>query len=221
MMVAARSDGCDEMKVVVAWSTRCGGSSGGEGDGVVVMGGIVVEGGGCTVVVAEEVVTREAAGGRSLAGIWPEQSCHFLEILKKMPPKRTATTTPTTPMTDAQIKALIARGVADALAERDADRSKNGDDSHDSGGDGRRRMPVARECTYTDFLKCQPLNFKGTEGVVGLTQWIKKMESVFYISNYTIACQFKFATCTLQGNALAWWNSHVRTVRHDVAYAMP
>ncbi|GKC19634.1 hypothetical protein Tco_1021784, partial [Tanacetum coccineum] len=29
----------------------------------------------------------------------------------------------------------------------------------------RRPMQVARECTYPDFLKCQPLNFKGTEGV--------------------------------------------------------
>ncbi|GKD99538.1 hypothetical protein Tco_1387522, partial [Tanacetum coccineum] len=62
-----------------------------------------------------------------------------------MPPKkRTATTTTTTPMTDAQLKALIAQGVADALAERDADRSRNGDDSHDSGSDERRRMSVAR-----------------------------------------------------------------------------
>ncbi|GJV95475.1 hypothetical protein Tco_1547052 [Tanacetum coccineum] len=26
-------------------------------------------------------------------------------------------------------------------------------------------MPVAREFTYHDFVKCQPLNFKGTEGV--------------------------------------------------------
>ncbi|GJY38207.1 putative reverse transcriptase domain-containing protein [Tanacetum coccineum] len=127
----------------------------------------------------------------------------------------------TTLMTNAQIKALIARGVVDALAERDADRSRNGDDRHDSGGDGRRRMPVARECTYTDFLKCQPLNFKGTEGVFSLTQWLEKMESVFHISNFTVACQVKFATCTLQGNSLTWWNSHVRTVGHDVAYAMP
>ncbi|GJZ98198.1 hypothetical protein Tco_0670651 [Tanacetum coccineum] len=67
-----------------------------------------------------------------------------------------------------------------------------------------------RECTYPDFLKCQPLNFKGTEGVVGLTQWFEKMESVYSISNCTVACQVKFATCTLQGNALTWWNSHVR-----------
>ncbi|GJT54636.1 putative reverse transcriptase domain-containing protein [Tanacetum coccineum] len=95
----------------------------------------------------------------------------------KMPPKKrtTTTTTTATPMTDAQLKALITQGVADALAERDANRSKNGDDSHDSGSDERRRMHVARECTYSDFLKCQSLNFKGTEGVVGLTQCIKKM----------------------------------------------
>ncbi|GJW90292.1 reverse transcriptase domain-containing protein [Tanacetum coccineum] len=33
---------------------------------------------------------------------------------------------------------------------------------------GRGDRPVARECTYKDFMKCQPLNFKGTEGVVGL-----------------------------------------------------
>ncbi|GKA01454.1 putative reverse transcriptase domain-containing protein [Tanacetum coccineum] len=82
--------------------------------------------------------------------------------------------------------------VADALAERDADRSRNGNDSHDLGSDGKRRMPVARECTYSDFLKCQPLNFKGTKGVVGLTQWLEKIES----------------------------NSHVKTITHEVAYGM-
>ncbi|GJW75199.1 hypothetical protein Tco_0134569 [Tanacetum coccineum] len=35
-------------------------------------------------------------------------------------------------------------------------------------------------------MKCQPLNFKGTEGVVGLTRWIEKMESVFNISGCAI-----------------------------------
>ncbi|GJT83131.1 reverse transcriptase domain-containing protein [Tanacetum coccineum] len=67
----------------------------------------------------------------------------------------------------------------------------------------------------------QPLNFKGTEGVVGLTQWFEKMESVYSISNCTVACQVKFATCTLQGNALTWWNSHVKTTTHEAAHAMP
>ncbi|GJS68739.1 putative reverse transcriptase domain-containing protein [Tanacetum coccineum] len=87
-----------------------------------------------------------------------------------MPPKRNAAAITTTPMTDAQIKALIAQEVADALAERDTNRIRNGDDSHDSKSDGRRRMLVARESTYNDFLKCQPLNLKGIEGVSDMVE---------------------------------------------------
>ncbi|GKA01180.1 hypothetical protein Tco_0673845 [Tanacetum coccineum] len=45
---------------------------------------------------------------------------------------------------------------------------------------GRGDRPVARECTYQDFMKCQPLNFKGTEGVVGLIRWFEKTEIVFH-----------------------------------------
>ncbi|GJV52494.1 putative reverse transcriptase domain-containing protein [Tanacetum coccineum] len=114
--------------------------------------------------------------------------------------ERTATTTTTTHVTDAQLKALIAQGVVDALAEIKANKtSRNGDDSHDSGTRSRRTERAARECNYSDFSKCQPLNFMGTEGVVGLTQWFEKMES---------------------GKALTWWNFHVKTVGHDVAYSM-
>ncbi|GJW07754.1 reverse transcriptase domain-containing protein [Tanacetum coccineum] len=124
-------------------------------------------------------------------------------------------------MTDAAIKVLIAQGVAKALVEYEAHQSSgNGDDSHDSRS-SRRTERATRECTYSDFLKCQPLNFKGTEGVVGLTQWFEKMEPVFHISNCTVACQIKFATCTLFRNALTWWNFHVKTVGHDAAYGMP
>nr|GEX27898.1 putative reverse transcriptase domain-containing protein [Tanacetum cinerariifolium] len=113
-----------------------------------------------------------------------------------------------------------AQGVADTLAEYEAYRSSgNGDDSHDSRS-GKRTEPVARECTYNDFLKCQPFNFNSTEGVVGLTQWFEKMESIFPISNCTVTYQIKFVTCTLQENALTWWNSYVKTVGHEVAYGM-
>nr|GEW09552.1 putative reverse transcriptase domain-containing protein [Tanacetum cinerariifolium] len=69
-------------------------------------------------------------------------------------------------------------------------------------------VPVARECTYQDFVKCQPLNFKGTEGVVGLTRWFEKMETVFHISNCPSRYQVKYASCTLIDGALTWWNSH-------------
>ncbi|GJW38926.1 reverse transcriptase domain-containing protein [Tanacetum coccineum] len=101
----------------------------------------------------------------------------------------------TTSVTNAQIQAMINEGVIGAVAARDA--TINGDDSHTSGTGVRRSVQVAHECTYLDFLKCQRLNFKGTEGVV------------------------KFATSTLQGNALTWWNSHVKTTTHEAAHAMP
>ncbi|GJV44361.1 putative reverse transcriptase domain-containing protein [Tanacetum coccineum] len=81
-------------------------------------------------------------------------------------------------------------------------------------------MPVARECTFQDFLKCKPHNFSGTEGVVGLTRWFEKMETVFNISNCPPKYQVKYATCTLQDSALTWWNSHKRTIGVEAAYAM-
>nr|GEY65168.1 reverse transcriptase domain-containing protein [Tanacetum cinerariifolium] len=81
-------------------------------------------------------------------------------------------------------------------------------------------MPMARECTFQDFLKCKPYTFSGTEGVVGLTRWFEKMETVFNINNCPSKYQVKYATCTLQDSALTWWNSHKRTIGIDVAYAM-
>ncbi|GJR23550.1 putative reverse transcriptase domain-containing protein [Tanacetum coccineum] len=57
--------------------------------------------------------------------------------------------------------------------------------------DNRRNVQTARPCFYADFMKYQPLNFKGTEGVVGLTRWIEKMESIFNISGYAIENQIR------------------------------
>ncbi|GJR90755.1 putative reverse transcriptase domain-containing protein [Tanacetum coccineum] len=71
-----------------------------------------------------------------------------------------------------------------------------------------------------DFMKCQPLNFKGTKGVVGLIRWFEKMETVFHISNCPEKSQVKYATCTLLDNALTWWNLHKRTIRTEAAFAM-
>nr|GEW65797.1 hypothetical protein [Tanacetum cinerariifolium] len=143
-----------------------------------------------------------------------------------MEPKQTTRSTPvittptsetTTLVTNAQLQAMIDQGITAALAARDANR--NGDDSHTSRTG--RPVQLARECTYPDFLKYQPLNFKGTKGVVGLSQWFEKMESIYSISNCIVACQVKFATYTLQGNALTWWNSHVNTTTPEAAYVMP
>ncbi|GJW36364.1 hypothetical protein Tco_0059284 [Tanacetum coccineum] len=148
-----------------------------------------------------------------------------LRLMKKAPIKQpdqtpAATATTTTTMTNAQLKEMIDQGVTDALAAHDADRNTNGDDSHNSGTCVRRTKRVSRECTYPDFMMCQPLNFKGTEEVVELIKWFEKMETVFSISNYSVENQIKFSTCTLLAGELMWWNSHVKTIAHDFAYAM-
>ncbi|GJV05416.1 putative reverse transcriptase domain-containing protein [Tanacetum coccineum] len=113
-------------------------------------------------------------------------------------------------MTPAAIKEMINRRVTKALETREANRNIGLGNGNDEGGNGngngngngggnengnhnendRDARPVIRECTYQDLMKCQPLNFKGTEGVVGLI------------------------------SALTWWNSHKRTIGTDVAFAM-
>nr|GEV60228.1 reverse transcriptase domain-containing protein [Tanacetum cinerariifolium] len=143
------------------------------------------------------------------------------------------------------IEELIAQQVAEALANYEATHAanaleaesqsqngnngengngRNGNGNHGDGGkkrngkpnkNGRGAMLVACVCTYQDFMKCQPLNFKGTE-----TKWFEKMETVFHISNCLEVYQVKYDTYTLLDSALTWWNSHKRTVGVDAAFAM-
>nr|GEV91577.1 hypothetical protein [Tanacetum cinerariifolium] len=72
--------------------------------------------------------------------------------------------------------------------------SSGRDGSHSSHAENPRNMHTARPCYYADFMKCHPLNFKGTEGAVGLTRWIEKMESVFNISG----------TLSTDANKMTW-----------------
>nr|GEY20008.1 hypothetical protein [Tanacetum cinerariifolium] len=108
-------------------------------------------------------------------------------------------------MAQAAINKLIAKYVAEALEaygaarnpvtktkmenEQQDDNVEDNVNNGNSNGNGNGHpnvnnkgvVPVAREFTYQDFLKCQPLNLKGTEGVVGLTRWFMKIEMVFHI----------------------------------------
>ncbi|GKD41011.1 putative reverse transcriptase domain-containing protein, partial [Tanacetum coccineum] len=71
-------------------------------------------------------------------------------------------------------------------SDSDNGNSGNGNGENGNGGNGnpnkngRGDRPVARECTYQDFMKCQPLNFKGTEGVVGLIRELMKLMTKVY-----------------------------------------
>ncbi|GKD06761.1 hypothetical protein Tco_1181735, partial [Tanacetum coccineum] len=62
--------------------------------------------------------------------------------------------------------------MAEAEAEAEASRVRNG---YNNNGSGPRPTQAVRECSYSEFLKCKPLDFKGTEGVIELTRWFEKM----------------------------------------------
>nr|GEW88579.1 putative reverse transcriptase domain-containing protein [Tanacetum cinerariifolium] len=57
-----------------------------------------------------------------------------------------------------------------------------------------REAHVARKCSYKEFMRYQPFNFKGSEGAIGLILWFKRTESVFSHSNCIEDCKVKFAT---------------------------
>ncbi|GJV41628.1 putative reverse transcriptase domain-containing protein [Tanacetum coccineum] len=100
---------------------------------------------------------------------------------------------PNTPVNNTNPNNMTPESIQAMIDQALLQNSTNGDGSHSSYEDNRRNVQTARPCFYGDFMKYQPLNFKGTEGV--------------------------FATYTLLGAALTWWNGQIRTLGPE-AYAM-
>ncbi|GJT93031.1 reverse transcriptase domain-containing protein [Tanacetum coccineum] len=97
-----------------------------------------------------------------------------LYLSLEMPPKRTSTSeTPT--MTQAVIRQLIADGIAVAL-EAQAANMANIDNTTKP-----REAHVARQCSYKEFMSRQLINFKGTEGTIGLIRWIKEAYKITWV----------------------------------------
>nr|GFC84139.1 putative reverse transcriptase domain-containing protein [Tanacetum cinerariifolium] len=82
-------------------------------------------------------------------------------------------------------------------------------------------VPELTGCTYATFIKCDPLPFIGTEGVVGLCQWFERLKSVFQISKCKEKDRVKFAMATLRGRALTWWNGRTKTMGIEAANNTP
>ncbi|KAJ0644346.1 putative nucleotidyltransferase, Ribonuclease H [Helianthus annuus] len=70
-------------------------------------------------------------------------------------------------------------------------------------------------------MDCRPNSFSGTEGAVGLLHWFEKLESVFEMCECPEARKVKFATGTLEGIALTWWNAQVQVLGLAAANATP
>ncbi|GKA53214.1 retrovirus-related pol polyprotein from transposon TNT 1-94 [Tanacetum coccineum] len=57
--------------------------------------------------------------------------------------------------------------------------------------------PEVYGCTYKTFLANNPHTFNGTEGIVGLSRWFEKLESIFQISKCANKDKVKYDVCTL------------------------
>ncbi|GKA23672.1 putative reverse transcriptase domain-containing protein [Tanacetum coccineum] len=75
-------------------------------------------------------------------------------------------------------------------------------------------------CSYKEFLACNPKEYDGKGGVVVLTRWIEKMESVQDMSGCSIDQKVKYTAGSFVGKALTWWNSQIRTLSREVAVSM-
>ncbi|GJY06367.1 putative reverse transcriptase domain-containing protein [Tanacetum coccineum] len=117
------------------------------------------------------------------------------------------------------VERLVANRVAEAITEYERNK-KNLEGARGAGGVGKNAGGVGagnaggniahkvRWCSYKTFLNCKPHAFSGSEGIVGLSRWFKKMESVFQISKCIDEDQVKYVVCTLEGHALTWWNGN-------------
>ncbi|GJV32802.1 putative reverse transcriptase domain-containing protein [Tanacetum coccineum] len=89
-------------------------------------------------------------------------------------------------MTQAAIRKLVADRVT-ATLEAQAANMANTDNTTRP-----REAPMARQCSYKEFMSCQPINFKD--------------------------CKVNFATGTLTEEALSWWNSFTQPIGIEKAY---
>ncbi|GKE62757.1 reverse transcriptase domain-containing protein [Tanacetum coccineum] len=104
-------------------------------------------------------------------------------------------------MTQAAIRQLVDDSVAAALEAQAATMASTDNPNRNI---ELRETPVARKCTYKEFMSCQPFYFNDMEGAVGLIRWFERTESVFSRSNYTKDCKVKFL---LQAEKIAWTES--------------
>ncbi|GJT86192.1 reverse transcriptase domain-containing protein [Tanacetum coccineum] len=88
-----------------------------------------------------------------------------------MPPKRTSTSEALA-MTQAAIKKLVADSVSAALEAQAANMANTDNTTRP------REAPVARQCSYKEFMTFNLSTLKSTESVVGLNRWFERTESV-------------------------------------------
>ncbi|GJT39108.1 hypothetical protein Tco_0938973 [Tanacetum coccineum] len=142
------------------------------------------------IVKCQTCNKRERALQKSV--LKSKQQCSWKSILAERQERSPRT------MSQAAIRKLVADSVAAALEAQAATMENDDNTNRNTRQSG---TPVVRKYSYKEFMSCQPFNFKGTEGAVGLIRWFERTESVFLCSNCTEDCKVKFTTGTLTEEA--------------------
>nr|GEV13243.1 retrotransposable element Tf2 [Tanacetum cinerariifolium] len=137
-----------------------------------------------------------------------------------MPTKRRSQTNPQPTLTQEAVDQLV-RDRIEATIRNKRERVRM--EATRAGGPARSpsAAPMARECSFTRFMKCVPTQFHKTEGDVGLVRWFEKMENTFKISEYAKGKKVNFSTAILHGRALTLWNYQVTTLGREVENGRP
>nr|GEU46593.1 hypothetical protein [Tanacetum cinerariifolium] len=100
---------------------------------------------------------------------------------QNMPPIRRSQTNPQPTLTQEAVDQLVRDGIEAAIRD---EQERVRMEATRAGGPARgpTAAPMARECSFSGFMKCGPTQFHGTEGAVGLVRWFEKMENTFEIS---------------------------------------
>ncbi|GJU72944.1 hypothetical protein Tco_1264349 [Tanacetum coccineum] len=93
-----------------------------------------------------------------------------------MPPKSAL-------LTQVAVRRMIKESVDAAIVVERARHANAGNNaSRSEPARGQVTAPVVQECTFAGFMKCNPDNFRGTEGDVELRRWFEKTKMTFGIS---------------------------------------
>ncbi|GJQ99316.1 putative reverse transcriptase domain-containing protein [Tanacetum coccineum] len=124
---------------------------------------------------------------------------------------------------DERVDELNGQGNDQGVGANGGVEGANGNVEGVNGGENVRNVLVNSNrvgCSYKEFLACNPKKYDGKGGVVVLTRWIEKMESVQDMSGCSIDQKVKYTASSFVGKALTWWNFQIRTLSREVAVSM-
>ncbi|GJY34155.1 hypothetical protein Tco_0418624 [Tanacetum coccineum] len=112
--------------------------------------------------IIKEIQVRHQADKESLLdAIYELKNSHGI-----MAPKRTSISEAPS-MSQAAIRKLVADSVTTALEAQAANMANTDNTTRP------REALIARQCSYKELMSCQPINFKGSKGAVGLIRWFE------------------------------------------------